>query len=377
VGLLALAALLSAALLRPSSGNGPPRLTAAAPAAAPAAPSTARRTAAGDLYAYTGVGQLAPATRGVPYRLYVPESAGNGVDVIDPSSMRIVAHFRTGHDPQHVVPSYDLRTLYVTNDLANTLTPFDPRTSRPSGPSIPVPDPYNMYFAPGGREAIVVAEARASLEFYDAHSFAPRAVLRVDCAGVDHADFTADGRVMLASCEFAHRMVRIDVAHHAVAGYLDMPSGSSPQDVRISADSRLFYVADKLRGGVHLIDARQFKEVGFLPTGKDAHGLYPSRDGKSLYVSNRGSGTISVIDFAKRRVVQTWRLPGGGSPDMGGVSPDGRVLWLTGRYDATVYKISTVDGRLLGQVRVPRKPHGMAVWPQPGRFSLGHTGNMR
>ena len=41
-----------------------------------------------------------------------------------------------------------------------------------------------------------------------------------------------------------------------------------------------------------------------------------------------------VISFRTRRPVAKWRLPGGGSPDMGGVSADGRVLWLSGRYDA-------------------------------------------
>jgi len=136
-------------------------------------------------------------------------------------------------------------------------------------------------------------------------------------------------------------------------------------------------VADKALGGVHIIDATRFAETGFLRTGPDAHGIYPSRDNRVMYVSNRGNGTITVIDPEARRVVTTWRLPMGGSPDMGGVSPDGSVLWLSGRYDATVYEISTRDGHLLGQVRVPRKPHGMSVWPQPGRYSLGHTGNMR
>jgi len=351
--------------------------------AGPSAPAGSAGLVAGGrapgqvaVYAHTGVGAFVPATRGVPYLLYVPQSAGTGVTVIDPTSLRVVGHYTTGLDPQHVVPAYDLKKLYSTNDLANSLTPFDPRTGRPAGPNIAVDDPYNMYFTPGGAEAVVVAEAREQLEFYDAHSFAPHTVVHVDCAGLDHADFTADGRFMLVSCEFAHRLVRIDLATHSVVGYVDLP-GSSPQDVRISADGRVFYVADMYRGGVHLIDTANFTELGFLPTGRDAHGLYPSRDGTRLFVSNRGSGTISVLDFATRRVVATWRLPGGGSPDMGGVSPDGTVLWLSGRYNATVYKISTADGRLLGQVHVPGKPHGLCVWPQPGRFSLGHTGNMR
>jgi len=199
--------------------------------------------------------------------------------------------------------------------------------------------------------------------------------VHVDCAGVDHADFAADGSFLIASCEFAHRLLKLNLATRAVS-YLDLP-GASPQDVRISPDGATFYVADKDLGGVHLIDAARFVQTGFLPTGRDAHGIYPSRDARRLFVSNRGSGTISVLDPVRRAVVATWRLPGGGSPDMGGVSPDGTALWLSGRYDARIYEISTVDGHLIAQMPIPLKPHGMCVWPQPGRYSLGHTGNMR
>lgn len=339
-------------------------------------PSVAGRVPALDVYAHTGVGDLVAATRHVPYLLYVPESAGRAVDVVDPRTLKVIGRYQTGLDPQHVVPSYDLTTLWATNDLAGTVTPFDPRTGRPKGPSVAVDDPYNMYFLPGGREAMVVQEQLQRLGFYDARTMAPISSVRVDCAGVDHADFTADLRYLVASCEFSHRLLRLDVRSHRVTGYLDLP-GSSPQDVRLSPDGRWFLVADKLLGGVHVIDAASFRQAGFIRTGRDAHGIYPSRDGSRLYVSNRGNGTISVLDPVRLEVVATWRLPGGGSPDMGGVSPDGRSLWLSGRYDATVYEISTRDGHLIAEVHVPHKPHGMCVWPQPGRFSLGHTGNMR
>ncbi len=86
---------------------------------------------------------------------------------------------------------------------------------------------------------------------------------------------------------------------------------------------------------------------------------------------------MSVIDVATRKLTATWYLPGGGSPDMGGVSPNGKVLWLSGRYDDVVYAISTRDGRLLATIPVGHEPHGLSVWPQPGRHSLGHTGIMR
>ncbi len=367
-----------------SCGRGPVRSAATRTDASVVPQGGAQRLGTGGqaprgpaaVYAHTGVGMLAPQTRGVPYLLYVPESAGRGVDVIDPYALKVVGHYPTGLDPQHVVPSYDLKTLWSTNDLANSVTPFDPRTGKPRGPAVAVDDPYNMYFLPGGHEAMVVQEQRQQLGFYDAQTMAPTSVVAVDCPGVDHADFSADETFLVASCEFGHRLLRFDVAHKKVTDYLDLP-GSSPQDVRLGPDGRTFFVADKELAGVHVVDAASFRQVGFIATGPDAHGLYPSRDGNRLYVSNRGNGTISVLDPLRRKVVATWHLPGGGSPDMGGVSPDGRFLWLSGRYDAMVYEISATDGHLVATVHVPLKPHGLCVWPQPGRYSLGHTGNMR
>ena len=96
-----------------------------------------------------------------------------------------------------------------------------------------------------------------------------------------------------------------------------------------------------------------------------------------LYVSNRDEGTVSVISFAERKVVKKWIIPHGGSPDMGGVSADGKILWLSGRYDAEVYAIDTTDGHLVARIPVGKGPHGLCVYPQPGRYSLGHTGVLR
>jgi YVTN family beta-propeller protein len=328
-----------------------------------------------DIYAADRAGQLSPIVRDVPYRIYVPNSGGSTVDVIDPSTYKVVATYFTGLDPQHVVPGYDLKKLYATNDLANTLTPIDPMTGMPAGPPIPVEDPYNLYFTPDGAYAIVVAEARQNLDFRDPHTFQLVHRLPVDCAGVDHIDFSADGTYFIATCEFSSKLVKVDVRSQSVMGYLTL--SGSPQDIKLDPAGQIFYVADMVRGGVHLIDAARFTEVGFLATGRDAHGLYPSRDGRFLYVSNRKSGTVSVIDFATRRVATTWTIAGGGSPDMGNVSPDGMVLWLSGRNDRVVYAISTVDGRLLAKIPVGPSPHGLCVWPQPGRYSLGHTGILR
>ena len=141
------------------------------------------------------------------------------------------------------------------------------------------------------RGSIGVAERLHRLDFRDAHSFVLHHSIQVPCSGVDHMDFSADGRYAYASCEFSGQMIE--------------------------------------------------------------------------------------VDLRTQRVIATWTLPAPASPDMGGVSVNGRTLWLSGRYNAEVYAISTRTGRLLHRIPVGDGPHGMCVWPQPGRYSLGHTGIMR
>ncbi len=336
--------------------------------------SSARRST--NIYAAAGANMFSPVVRHMPYRIYVPESGGHSVDVINPYTYKVISRYRTALDPQHVVPAWNLKTLYATNDLGNSLTPISPYTGRPEGPNIPVADPYNMYFTPDGHYAIVVEEARQILAFRNPRTFKLDKALHVNCAGVDHADFSTDGTYAIFSCEFSSQLVKIDLATQSVVGYLTLP-GSSPQDVKLDPAGRIFYVADHNRGGVWEVSAHTFTSVGFIVTGQDAHGLYPSRNAKDLYVTNRGAGSIAVIDFETRKIVTTWTIPGGGSPDMGNVSPDGKVLWVSGRYDDCVYAISTTDGHLIATIPVPNMPHGLAVWPEPGRYSLGHTGIMR
>jgi DNA-binding beta-propeller fold protein YncE len=141
-----------------------------------------------------------------------------------------------------------------------------------------------------------------------------------------------------------------------------------------------------MHDGVFLVDGDKFRVRGFIHTGIGTHGLVVSRDGAKLYISNRGShivedkprgpGSVSVLDFATNTIERTWRIPGGGSPDMGNVSADGKYLWLSGRFDNVVYRIDTRSGAIR-TIAVGREPHGLAIWPLPGRYSLGHTGIMR
>jgi YVTN family beta-propeller protein len=371
------------------------------PAAAPpaAAPPATVQTVPGmppvlnpaNIYSAAGAGMLSPAVAGALPRVYVPNQRSNDVYVIEPATLKVVDRFRVGVNPQHVVPSWDLQTLWVANNGRRrhdgSLTPIDPKTGKP-GPNIPVDDPYNMYFTPDGKSAIVVAEKLKRLDFRDAHTMKLQQSLPTPgCSGVNHADFSIDGSYAIFTCEFrGGGLVKVDMVDRKVLGYLKLDSSGMPQDIRISPDGKVFFVADMHADGVFVVDGDSFTKVGFIATGIGTHGLYPSRDGTKLYVANRGShkvhgpphgkGSVSVIDFATRTVEKTWPIPGGGSPDMGNVTADGKGLWLSGRFDNVVYDIDTTTGAVK-QIPVGTEPHGLTVWPQPGRYSLGHTGNMR
>jgi YVTN family beta-propeller protein len=378
----------------------------------------ARRSSSVNIYAHIGANELAPeAARAMPM-VYVPNSRSGTVTVIDPRTYSVVRTFATGRVPQHVVPSYDLATLWVANNSSSTLTPIDPITGV-EGKPVRVNDPYNLYFTPDGKYAMVIAEARRRIDFRDPHTMALVKSVPVVCKGLDHVEFTADNRYAIATCEFSGELVKIDLAAQAVTGYLTLDPAawekyvpqpvvrlfrgrrkrgsdamaalmrvpSMPQDIRSSPDGSKFYVADMKKNGVFVIDPVKFERIGFIPTGIGTHGIFPSRDGKLLYVTNRGwntlaagrhgPGSISVLDPQKDSVIARWPIPGGGSPDMGNVSADGKELWVSGRYDDEVYVFDTKTGQLAHRIPVGREPHGLAVWPQPGRYSLGHTGNMR
>ncbi len=396
----------SAATSSPSSGSsssGSSSSGSSSSGSGQAGSSGTRRAARANVYAAAGAGDLTRVTRAARPMVYVPNSVSDTVQLIDPATYRVVGTFPTGREPQHVVPSWDLRTLWVNDDIGNTLIPIDPRTGR-AGPSVPVEDPYNLYFTPDGAHALVMAERLRRVDVRDPTTMRLQRSVRVPCAGVNHADFSADRSVLVASCEFSGRLVVLDGEVTKVVKVIDLnrirtPGATSPaqartmagspkqglnpgasampQDVRLTPDGRYFLVADMLRNGVWVLDALTLRYDRFIRTGTGAHGIYPSRDAKRLFVSNRDAGSISVLDAATLRPTARWRIPGGGSPDMGGVTADGRELWLSGRYDGVVYVIDTTTGAVTHTIPVGSQPHGLCVWPQPGRFSLGHTGNMR
>jgi YVTN family beta-propeller protein len=377
--------------------------TASAPSSGSQTASPAQDAAQVNVYAAAGPGALNAVAAEARRMVYVPNTMSNTVQLIDPSTYRVVGRFSVGREPQHVVPSWDMRTLWVNSDQGNSLTPINPRTGR-HGARVAVEDPYNLYFTPDGAHALVMAERMHRIDVRNPHSMKLQRSLSVPCAGVNHADYSADLSFFVASCEFSGKLIVVDRDATKVRKVIDLnriktpgattpseamqmsgspknglrPGASAmPQDVRLTPDGRFILAADMLRNGVWVIDATTLRVARFIHTGLGAHGLYPSRDASRIFVSNRDAGTITVLNARTLAVAAVWKIPGGGSPDMGGLTADGTQLWLSGRYDSVVYVFDTATGKVTHRIKVDSGPHGLAVWPQPGRFSLGHTGNTR
>jgi YVTN family beta-propeller protein len=330
-----------------------------------------------DLYAADRPGALSEVVRHDVARVYVPNHASNTVSVIDPATMTVIETHPVPVGPEHVVPSWDMRTLWVNSDTSGWLTPIDAATGT-FGPPVKVADPYNLYFTPDGKYAVVMSEADHKIVFRDAHTMAVVKEVPVQCDGVNHADFSPDGRYFIATCEFSGDLLKVDTVRQEIIGQQRLQARHPmPQDIKISPDGKTWFAADMQTSGIWIFDGDAFSVPTFLPTGNGAHGLYITRDSKRMYISNRGEGSISIYDFASRSLVAKWQIPGGGSPDMGNVSADGKVLWLSGRYNRVVYALDANDGHLIARIPVGAEPHGLCVWPLPGRYSLGHTGIMR
>jgi len=305
-----------------------------------------------------------------PERVYVPSAAADMLHVIDPKTFKIIATHSVGRTPHHVTPSWDLTKLYVTNTGGNSLTVIDPMTGEITG-EIRVEDPYNLYFTPDGKMAIVVAERHKRLDFRDLRTWKLIKSVPVEWAGVDHLAFSRDGSYLVASCEWSGRIVKVDLKKLELVA--DMALGKNPLDVLRPPRQRLMFIADQGVHGVFVVDPDAWKQLEFIRTGRGTHGLLLSHDGKQIYASNREEGSISVIDIATRKVTAKWKT--GGSPDMGQLSPDGKQFWISSRFHADVRVIDTGTGKVIATIPTDKEPHGLTYFPNSrGTRSLGHNG---
>jgi YVTN family beta-propeller protein len=333
-----------------------------------AAPST-------DVYA----GALPPAldslTRAAKPLVYVANSGSGTISEIDPANFAVVGTLQLGGVPRQIVPSFDRTKLWVANDAANTLTAVDPNIGKPAA-QLRADDPFDLYFSPNGSVALAIAERHNRIDFREPATMKLVSAEPVHCAGLSHLDFTADDKYAIATCTGSGQLVKIDLANRKPLAYLTLRGAAHPVDIRSSPNGTVFLVTDMSEDGVHVIDPDGFVETGFIKTGKAPYGIVVGAAGTPFYIANRGAtsiyggrhghGTVTVLDPETQRVIATWRIPNGGSPTMGGVTADGKQLWLSAEFDDEAYVLDPSNGKFVARISVGREPGGLRVWPQPG-----------
>ncbi len=127
------------------------------------------------------------------------------------------------------------QTLYANASGASRLVPIDPRTGKPGTP-ISVDAPYNLYFTPDGTQAVVMAERRDRIDFYDPHTWTlPSSIraVRARASTTPTGPWTAAGSWSPASSR-GRSSSSTRRSGDARSGVLDLPPGSMPQDLRLT-----------------------------------------------------------------------------------------------------------------------------------------------
>jgi DNA-binding beta-propeller fold protein YncE len=137
-----------------------------------------------------------------------------------------------------------------------------------------------------------------------------------------------------------------------------MEAGSAPAGIWVTPDQKYLLVGMTGADYVAVIDWQARTVVKQIQTGKGAHNFRALGDKRHLFLSNRVSGTISIIDQQSLSKVGdiVGLLPG---PDDMELSADGKTLWVTFRWARAVGVIDVPSRKLMKTIRVGKSPHGI------------------
>jgi streptogramin lyase len=108
------------------------------------------------------------------------------------------------------------------------------------------------------------------------------------------------------------------------------------------------------------VDPATGKVLALIPTGKGAHNLFLSPNGKILWVNNREGGTTVSLDAATLKPIRSYAIPGG--PDDMDFAPGGKI-WITRRFAEKVAILAPATGTF-ETINVGRSPHGLFLNPK-------------
>jgi DNA-binding beta-propeller fold protein YncE len=285
---------------------------------------------------------------------FVVNSGAASVSLVDMSSEKEVRRIPMLREPHHLALSPDGHSLLIGDTVGNEMLFLDPATAALQK-RVPVADPYQLGFSPNGRFLVVNGLARNQVDVYDAASM--QLVKRFPIASMpSHLDYAPDSSRVFVSLQGTDSLVAIDLNKLAVLWTAKV--GKTPAGVMWHNGKVL--VANMGTDYVAVVDPADGRVVGRIETGKGAHNLFLSPDGKIIWVNNRVGGTTTSVDASTLAIIRSYRIPGG--PDDIAFAADGR-LWITRRWAEKVAVLDPKTGDFQ-TIDVGRSPHGIFLNPK-------------
>ncbi len=297
---------------------------------------------------------LAAYPAGAAGLAFVINSGGASISLVDMSSQKELRRIPVLREPHHLALSPDGRSLLVGDTVGNEMLFLDPATAALQK-RVAVADPYQLGFSPNGKFLVVNGLARNQVDVYDAAGM--QLLKRLQTASMpSHLDYAPDSSRVFVSLQGTDSLVAIDLNKLAILWTAKI--GKTPAGV-LWHDGRVL-VADMGTDYVAVVDPTDGRVTGRIHTGKGAHNLFISPDGKIIWVNNRVGGTTTSLDAATLAPIRSYAIPGG--PDDIAFAPDGR-LWITLRWAEKVAVLDPATGEYQ-TIEVGRSPHGLFLNPK-------------
>jgi len=252
-------------------------------------------------------------------------------------------------EPHHVALSPDGRDLLMGDAGANEMLFLDPGTGEIKR-RVPMADPYHLAFSPNGKWLTVTGIARNQVDVYDAASMT--LAKRYPLSSMpSHLAYSPDSSMVYATLQGTNRLAAIDIKRQSVLWTAEV--GATPAGV-IWHNSKLL-VANMGSDHFAVVDPVDGRVEARVHTGRGAHQLFLSPDGRTLWVNNRVDGTTVALDAKTYALIRSYRVPGG--PDCIDFAPDGK-LWITQRFIQKVAVLDPATGAVQS-IAVGRSPHGI------------------
>lgn len=279
----------------------------------------------------------------------VANSGDASISLLDERTGAEVRRIPVLREPHHLALSPDGKELLLGDAGGNEMLFLDPKSGEIRR-RVPVADPYHLQFSPNGKVLVVTGLARNQVDIYDPATM--RLLKRFPASSMpSHIAFSPDSSMAFATLQGTNRVAAYDLGRMQVVWTSEV--GNTPAGV-IWHDDKLL-VANMGTDGIVVVDPVDGRVERHIRTGRGAHQIFPSPDGKLLYVNNRVDGTTVALDARTLAVVRSYKVPGG--PDCIDFAPDGK-LWITERFIQKVAILDPVSGEMRS-VPVGRSPHGI------------------